>query len=79
MNKITSACDKYKVKYLYVFGSAARGTGFSATSDIDLLYAFNKKVVNYADNFFDFLFELEDLLKKYRLGSGRSFRRTFRY
>ena len=71
--RITSVCDKHKLKYLYVFGSAARGTDFSATSDIDLLYAFDKeKITSYAVNFFDFLFELEDLLeKKNRAGAGR--------
>lgn len=67
IEKIISACEKYKVKYLYVFGSAARGTDFSINSDIDFLYAFDKERIqfdDYADHYFDFLFQLEDLLRR---------------
>jgi hypothetical protein len=67
MENIKEACKKYKVKYLYVFGSAARGTDFGNDSDVDFLYAFDKDKIefdNYADNYFDFLFKLEDTLKR---------------
>ena len=66
-DKIISACEKYRVKYLYVFGSAARGTDFNKDSDVDFLYAFDKDKIefeNYADNYFEFRFGLEDLLNR---------------
>lgn len=65
--KIISTCDRHKLKYLYVFGSAARATDFTEKSDIDFLYAFDKEKIEfdkYADNYFEFRFSLEDLLKR---------------
>ena len=59
IEQIISACERHKVKYLYVFGSAARGTDFSTNSDVDFLYAFDKERIqldDYADNYFDFRF-----------------------
>ena len=67
IDKIIEACGKHKVKYLYVFGSAARGEDFNIESDVDFLYAFDKEHIefeNYADNYFDFRFGLEELLKR---------------
>lgn len=64
---IVSACEKHKVKHLYLFGSAARGSDFSVKSDVDFLYNFKKEEIefnNYAENFFDFLFELENMLNR---------------
>ena len=64
---IILACDRHKLKYLYVFGSAARETDFTGESDIDFLYAFDKENIefeSYADNYFEFRFRLEDLLKR---------------
>ena len=66
-DKILTVCDKHKLKYLYVFGSAARGKDFNDKSDIDFLYAFDKEKIDfnsYTNNFFDFLFKLEELLKR---------------
>lgn len=65
IGQIISACERYKVRYLYVFGSAARGEDFKEDSDVDFLYNFKKEEIpfpDYADNYFDFLFKLEDLL-----------------
>jgi predicted nucleotidyltransferase len=65
--RIILICEKYRVKYLYVFGSAARGTDFSSDSDVDLLYAFDKEKIefeSYADNYFNFRFGLEDVLNR---------------
>ena len=65
--KIIEMCEKHKVKYLYIFGSAARGSDFKSDSDIDFLYAFDKDNIefeNYADNYFDFRFGLEDMLNR---------------
>ena len=48
---------------MYVFGSA-NTDAFNENSDIDFLISFKKEVTleEYADNFFDLMFELEDLL-----------------
>ena len=65
--KLYLVCKEHKLKYLYIFGSAARGIDFTAESDIDFLYAFDKGKISlngYADNFFNFLFRLEDLFKR---------------
>ncbi len=67
IDQIISACRKYKIKYLYVFGSAARGNDFNKNSDVDFSYAFDKDRIefdNYADNYFDFRFNLKDLLNR---------------
>ncbi|MES2703216.1 MAG: nucleotidyltransferase domain-containing protein [Bacteroidota bacterium] len=64
---ICDACKKHHVRSLYLFGSAAKDGQSSEESDMDLLYRFNKKDIaemDYADNFFDLLFELEGLLKR---------------
>lgn len=67
IEQIIAACRKHKVKYLYVFGSAARGTDFNINSDIDFLYSFDKEKIeldDYADNYFDLWFGLEDLFAR---------------
>lgn len=67
IEEIISACNRYKVKHLYLFGSAARGSDFNEESDIDFLYNFKKEEIpfpDYADNFFDLLFALEDMLNR---------------
>ena len=66
-DRIVSACRNHKLKYLYVFGSAARGDDFRNNSDIDFLYAFDKDQIEfetYADNYFDFRFKLQELLNR---------------
>ena len=66
IQKIEELCRKYKVKSLYAFGSVLTNR-FSETSDIDLLVNFNKseiKLTEYADNFFGFMYSLEDLLSR---------------
>lgn len=56
--------DKYKVDKLYVFGSVVKNT-FNTESDIDLLVTFKKiPLLEYADNYFDFQEELEELFKR---------------
>ncbi len=67
IEQIISACERHKVKYLYVFGSAARESDFKEDSDVDFLYAFDKERIqldDYADNYFEFLFGLEDLFNR---------------
>lgn len=61
---IESLCKQHKVKNLYAFGSVLT-KDFKANSDIDLLVDFEGvDFNNYADNFFDFKFSLEDILKR---------------
>jgi len=64
---IKDVCKKYHVRSLYLVGSAARENRFTAESDVDFLYRFRKediKEMDYADNYFDLLFELQDILKR---------------
>lgn len=61
---IDGLCKKYNVKKLYVFGSVLTDK-FNDKSDIDFLVQFNSlDLSQYADNYFDFKFSLEDVLKR---------------
>ena len=54
----------HKVRRLYAFGSAVTGQ-FKPDSDIDLIVDFEPmEVKEYADNYFDFKFALEDTLHR---------------
>ena len=67
IDAIRDACKKYHVKSLYLVGSATKASHFTDESDIDFLYRFRKEDIEemeYADNFFDLMFELQDLLKR---------------
>ena len=64
---IRDLCKKHHVKTLYLVGSAAKETKFSDESDVDFLYKFRKEDIpemDYADNYFDLLFELQDMLNR---------------
>jgi len=64
MSEVTRLCDRYHVDSLYVFGSILTNN-FQDESDIDLLVKFKPmKLEIYADNYFDFKFSLEDLLRR---------------
>lgn len=61
---ITKLCEIHKVKKLYAFGSVLTES-FNIDSDIDLIVEFeNIKLEEYADNYFDFKFSLQDILKR---------------
>lgn len=65
-NKIVDACKKYKVKSLYLFGSAVT-ENYKHSSDIDFLIDYHKDkdglpVASF--DYFDFLFFLENLTGK---------------
>ncbi|MFD2162464.1 nucleotidyltransferase family protein [Paradesertivirga mongoliensis] len=61
---ISELCETHKVKSLYVFGSVLTDR-FNAESDIDLIVDFEPlDVLDYADNYFDLKFALEDMLKR---------------
>ena len=62
IQKIVILCKKYRVVTMYVFGSA-NTANFNENSDIDFLISFRDDVAleEYADNYFDLMFELEEL------------------
>lgn len=61
---IIKLCHHHKVKSLYAFGSILTDR-FNNESDIDLIVDFsNIAVEDYADNYFDFKFSLQDILKR---------------
>jgi hypothetical protein len=61
---IDKLCREHKVNRLYAFGSVLTGK-FNSKSDIDLLVDFAEiKLEDYADNYFDFKFSLQDILKR---------------
>lgn len=63
-NEISKLCEAHKVKSLYAFGSVL-SENFDKDSDIDLLVDFaDIDVEAYADNYFDFKFSLQQILKR---------------
>lgn len=61
IQKIIALCKKHKVNKLFVFGSILTNR-FNDESDVDLVVDFNKvNLEDYADNYFDFKFSLENL------------------
>lgn len=61
---ITKLCEIHKVSKLYAFGSVLT-ENFNSESDIDLIVEFkNMELENYADNYFDFKFSLQDIFKR---------------
>ena len=64
ISTIQLLCKNHEVDKLYLFGSIL-GTTFSEKSDIDFVVKFkNIELLKYADNYFDFKFSLEKLLKR---------------
>lgn len=66
LQHIYALCKKYKVKKLYLFGSILTDK-FNDDSDVDFSVEFDKEEINknkidWADLFFDFLHEMENLL-----------------
>jgi predicted nucleotidyltransferase len=63
-NKLSTLCRQYNVKTLYAFGSVLTEQ-FGDDSDVDLIVAFNDiPVEDYADNYFDFKFSLQDVFNR---------------
>lgn len=61
---ITKLCKEHKVKNLYVFGSILTNN-FDDESDVDLLVDFEPlDVFEYAHNYFNLKFALQDVLKR---------------
>ncbi len=64
IDRIKRLCNEYKVARLYLFGSALNDK-FNNKSDIDFIVTFRDiELIEYADNYFDFKFSLEDLLQR---------------
>lgn len=66
MDKIIALCKKYKVAKLWVFGSILTPR-FNDESDVDLLVVFDRTkitLLDMADTFFDFLYELEAVFNR---------------
>ena len=62
--KLKKLCERYNVSKLYVFGSVI-SEKLRKDSDIDFLVTFDKiELIEYADNYFDFKFSLEDLFNR---------------
>ncbi|WP_256010317.1 nucleotidyltransferase family protein [Desertivirga xinjiangensis] len=61
---ISQLCKRHRVKSLYAFGSVLTDK-FNSESDIDLVVDFEPlDVLEYADNYFDLKFALQDALKR---------------
>lgn len=66
IGQIAALCEKHKVVRLYVFGSILTNK-FNKNSDVDFSVVFDREslpVLAYGENYFDFKFALEDLLKR---------------
>jgi len=65
LSEVLRLCKKHRVKTLYLFGSATTAA-FNSGSDLDFLITFRDDVTleEYADNFFDLMFALEDLFNR---------------
>jgi predicted nucleotidyltransferase len=62
--EIARLCRQYRVKTLYAFGSVLTDR-FDSDSDVDLIVKFHSMPVeDYADNYFDFKFSLQDIFKR---------------
>lgn len=63
-SKINQLCASHSVRRLYAFGSVLTEK-FNKDSDIDLIVDFEPiDVANYADNYFDLKFSLQDILNR---------------
>ena len=62
---LAAACRRFKVKQLYLFGSAARGGFRPESSDLDFLVALDESSpAEYTENYFGLAQELEDLFER---------------
>jgi len=62
--EIKALCAIHKVRSLYAFGSVIT-PNFNTNSDIDLIVDFKDiDLKDYADNYFDFKFSLQDILNR---------------
>ncbi|MDE5987843.1 MAG: nucleotidyltransferase domain-containing protein, partial [Duncaniella sp.] len=73
-------CKKYKVAKLWVFGSILTPR-FNDRSDVDFLVDFDEEqieLLDYADNFFDFIHAIEEVIgRKVDMIVNKSIRNRF--
>jgi predicted nucleotidyltransferase len=77
--KLIYLCEKYHVSQLFAFGSVVMGK-LKKDSDIDFMVYFKDDLplLDYADNFFDFIYDLEDLFgRKIDLVSGKAMKNPY--
>ena len=76
--KLVELCERFHVTSLFVFGSVLT-TKFNENSDIDFVVYFDSiPVLDYADNFFDLLHELEEVFeRKIDLISGKALKNPY--
>lgn len=61
---IKRLCSRHKVRRLYAFGSVLTDN-YKESSDIDFIVDFEPiDIAEYADNYYDFKFSLEDIFHK---------------
>ncbi|MCF8373619.1 MAG: nucleotidyltransferase domain-containing protein [Bacteroidales bacterium] len=64
INDLEQLCKIHKVKTMYGFGSVCTAN-FKESSDIDFLISFdNVPIDDYADNYFDLHYQLQDLFNR---------------
>ena len=64
IEKLNKLCFEYNVFQLFIFGSVLNER-FNPDSDIDFLVTFQAlEIDEYADNYFDFKFSLEELFNR---------------
>lgn len=80
IDKIISLCKLHKVKNLWVFGSILTPK-FNDSSDVDFVVDFKDEeidLLDYADNFFEFLHSIEQLIgRKVDLVVNKSIKNRF--
>jgi predicted nucleotidyltransferase len=77
--EIVELCKKYHVLQLFAFGSVVKNR-LTNESDIDFLVYFKDDLplLDYADNFFDLIYDLEKLLdRKIDLVSGKAMKNPY--
>ena len=77
-NTLNKLCKQYHVSRLFVFGSILTPK-FNNNSDIDFVVYFEPiPIMEYADNFFNFMHELEKVLhRKIDLVSGKAMKNPY--
>lgn len=64
ISELKRLCQLYKVRTMFAFGSVCTEE-FNENSDIDLLISFDNLTIDqYADNYFDLHYKLEDLFNR---------------
>ena len=79
ISQLQQVCEQYHVSQLFIIGSVVKGNA-RPDSDIDLVAYFLPDIAleDYADNFFDFIYALEDIFnKKIDLISGKAMKNPY--